>query len=174
MKYVEKIKGTISKEKGITLVALVVTIIILLILAGVAINMALGDNGLFKKSKEAVNTWKSAEENESKVLGYLDNEWENLINTGTNQEVEKRYYFKLNGIDCYFTEEESSDGRCEIVDWFEKHVTGAVWLLEGAGSGNIEIDGIAVYSCYINSPINEGEEITINYDTETLRTKIHY
>lgn len=44
----EKIK-TIKEEHGITLVALVVTIIILLILAGVTINMALGDNGLFIK-----------------------------------------------------------------------------------------------------------------------------
>lgn len=41
--------------------------------------MALGDNGLFKKSKEAVNTWKSAEENETAVLDYLEREWNNLI-----------------------------------------------------------------------------------------------
>ena len=39
------------QEKGITLVALVVTIIVLLILAGVAINMVLGENG-YKVSKE--------------------------------------------------------------------------------------------------------------------------
>ena len=37
-----------QKEIGITLIALVVTIIILLILAGVTINSALGQNGLFK------------------------------------------------------------------------------------------------------------------------------
>ena len=41
------------QEKGITLVALVVTIIVLLILAGVAINMVLGENG-YKVSKEDV------------------------------------------------------------------------------------------------------------------------
>ena len=44
-------KGT--QEKGITLIALVVTIIVLIILAGVSINLVLGDNGVITKSKEA-------------------------------------------------------------------------------------------------------------------------
>ena len=39
--------------KGITLVALVVTIVVLLILAGVSINLVLGDNGIIKKAQEA-------------------------------------------------------------------------------------------------------------------------
>ena len=41
-----------TKERAITLIALVITIIILLILAGVSIS-ALGDNGLFAKAKLA-------------------------------------------------------------------------------------------------------------------------
>lgn len=40
------------KEKGITLVALVITIIVLLILAGLSINIALGDNGLIQRAKD--------------------------------------------------------------------------------------------------------------------------
>ena len=35
-----------QKSKGITLIALVVTIVVLLILAGVSINLILGENGL--------------------------------------------------------------------------------------------------------------------------------
>ena len=49
---------SIRKEKGITLIALVITIIVLIILAGVAINLTLGDNGIINKakySKEAEN-----------------------------------------------------------------------------------------------------------------------
>ena len=42
-----------KKEKGITLVALVITIVVLIILAGVAINLSLGENGIFNKAKEA-------------------------------------------------------------------------------------------------------------------------
>lgn len=40
-------------EKGITLVALVVTIVVLLILAGVSISTVIGDNGIITKAKEA-------------------------------------------------------------------------------------------------------------------------
>ena len=47
-------KSTLKKtEKGITLVALVVTIVVLLILAGVSINLVLGNNGIIAKAKEA-------------------------------------------------------------------------------------------------------------------------
>lgn len=41
-----------KKERGITLVALVVTIVVLLILAGVSISMVLGNNGLVTKATE--------------------------------------------------------------------------------------------------------------------------
>ena len=41
-------------QKGITLIALVITIIVLLILAGVSIAMLTGDNGLLTKSQQAV------------------------------------------------------------------------------------------------------------------------
>ena len=43
----------VKKEKGITLVALVVTIVVLLILAGVSLNLVIGNNGLIKKAQEA-------------------------------------------------------------------------------------------------------------------------
>lgn len=42
-----------KNEKGITLIALVITIIVLLILAGVSIAMLGGDNGLLSKSQES-------------------------------------------------------------------------------------------------------------------------
>ena len=48
------IRGIQSKEeRGITLIALVVTIIVLIVLAGIAISMTVGDNGIFAKAKEA-------------------------------------------------------------------------------------------------------------------------
>ncbi len=46
-------KKTQSKNKGITLIALVITIIVILILAGVSINTLFGDNGLLTKADEA-------------------------------------------------------------------------------------------------------------------------
>ena len=43
------------KMKGITLIALVVTIVVLLILAGVSINLVIGDNGIITRAKEAAS-----------------------------------------------------------------------------------------------------------------------
>ena len=40
-------------ENGITLVALVITIIVLIILTGISIGAIVGDNGIISKSKEA-------------------------------------------------------------------------------------------------------------------------
>ena len=50
-----------KNSKGVTLVALVVTIIVLIILAGISINLLLGDNGLITKAKEAKKQQKIAE-----------------------------------------------------------------------------------------------------------------
>ena len=56
-----------KNNKGITLVALVVTIVILLILAGVSINLVLGNNGIIAKAKEAQR--KSAEASQNDLIG---------------------------------------------------------------------------------------------------------
>ena len=46
-------KPEIKKKKGITLIALVTTIILILILTSIAISNGFGDNGLFKKAEKA-------------------------------------------------------------------------------------------------------------------------
>ena len=48
-------------EKAITLIALVITIVILLILAGVTITMTLGQNGLFTRAKAVIKAYEQAE-----------------------------------------------------------------------------------------------------------------
>ena len=56
------------KERGITLVALVVTIIIILILAGVTLNIALSENGLLKKAQESTEKYKQAQNEEEESV----------------------------------------------------------------------------------------------------------
>ena len=61
----------ITNEKhtnGITLVALVVTIVVLLILAGVSLNLVIGQNGLISKAKDAQNRTTEARTNEEKDM----------------------------------------------------------------------------------------------------------
>ena len=61
-------KKELKKSKGITLIALVITIIILLILAGISIS-ALTQTGLFSSAKQAKQKTKEAQEEENETLG---------------------------------------------------------------------------------------------------------
>ena len=73
-----------TKEmKGITLVALVVTIVVLLILAGVSINSVLGENGIIIKAKEAAEKTAVAQEREMIERNLLEQELENSLATPT-------------------------------------------------------------------------------------------
>lgn len=62
-----------KQVKGITLVALVVTIIVLLVLSGVAISLTIGNNGIISRAKNATEKYKEGEVNEQKELGTLTN-----------------------------------------------------------------------------------------------------
>ena len=68
--YQDKSKRTNNKDtdKGITLVALVITIIVLIILAGVSINLLFGENGLIKMSQKVRNEYEEAAKNEEQQL----------------------------------------------------------------------------------------------------------
>ena len=133
---------TVRFEKnGITLIALVVTIVILLILAGVSLNLALGSNGIVMKASEAKAETnhslvyetiqvKSDEysmnlENEEKgdLLAYL--QWNQIINDNNEVNVEVLIGKKLstgNGSgnrDVYVVEENTDDNTYELV--YKKH-----------------------------------------------------
>ena len=69
------------KEKGVTLVALVVTIVVLLILAGVTINLVVGQNGLISRAKEAANATNKAGLKEKIDMALTDYEIERLTNS---------------------------------------------------------------------------------------------
>jgi len=58
------------EQKGITLIALVITIIVLLILAGVTLAMLSGDNSIFKRSNEAAKSTEFATSREELGVAY--------------------------------------------------------------------------------------------------------
>ena len=75
-----------KQVKGITLIALVVTIIVLLILAGIALNLTIGQNGIFSRAQTAANTWRNAETNEQLAMGELEGWMDGYMNgNGGNQ-----------------------------------------------------------------------------------------
>ena len=63
-----------TKSKGITLIALVITIIVLLILAGVSIAMLTGDNGILTQARRAKEATETAAAEEAAQLEQLENE----------------------------------------------------------------------------------------------------
>ena len=76
----KKVNGKSSRrvysrsDRAITLIALIVTIIVLLILAGVTISMAVNKQGIFNKAKTATRAYKNASENEQTGLDEADKE----------------------------------------------------------------------------------------------------
>ena len=81
-----------NKNKGITLVALVITIIILLILAGISIS-ALTNTGIFGKAKEAKQKSANAELDQNTKL----DEYENEIDKYLPEQGGEKLVDKVNG-----------------------------------------------------------------------------
>lgn len=64
----------IFKDNGITLVALVVTIVVLLIMAGVTINIVLGNNGVIQRAKDGSTIWANAKNNETAMMEQMESD----------------------------------------------------------------------------------------------------
>ena len=62
----------LKKNNGITLIALVITIIVLLILAGVSISMLTGDNGILMKAQRAKDVTQISSEKEALQLTMIN------------------------------------------------------------------------------------------------------
>ena len=73
-------KTKIKQEKGITLIALVVTIVVLLILAGVSVNALFGNSGIIEKAKEAQNKMNQATQKDLDAINELNNWIDGKIN----------------------------------------------------------------------------------------------
>ncbi len=72
-------KNLINNNNGITLIALIITIIVLLILAGVTMNLTLGENGIFRTAEMAGKNYTQAQEEELAGIENFNNEINNII-----------------------------------------------------------------------------------------------
>ena len=68
------------KNKGVTLISLVVSIVVLLILAGITIGTIFNDNGIIKKAQEAANATEEVTKNDQAEINGLLNEMDSIIN----------------------------------------------------------------------------------------------
>ncbi len=72
--------------RGITLIALVVTIVILLILAGITISLVFGENGIIAKAREAAEKTNQATVNEQEEMNRVADYMSNMLN-GTSGSI---------------------------------------------------------------------------------------
>ncbi len=78
-----------EEKKGITLIALVVTIVVLLILAGVSINAIFSDSGILNRAQTAQNKMDQATENDLQGINTLNDIIRNKGNNSTGSEEQQ-------------------------------------------------------------------------------------
>ncbi len=97
------------KNKGITLISIVITIIVLLILAGVSIAMLTGENGLLTQAQRAKEETENAAANEAAILEEYE-EYLNSISGGTTSGLDS-----VTGTETSNTEVEDSLGNKVVI-----------------------------------------------------------
>lgn len=129
-----KLKNGKENEKnhgGITLVALVITVVIMLILAGVAIAAVVNSDGLFDKTKQAAETYQNASEKEADFI-------DSLLTGDYINDV-------MNG-DTTTGEGTTNEELLSIIS----DLTSRVENLENSGAGNI-LEAYPVGSIYLST-----------------------
>ena len=184
-----------NKENGITLVALIITIIILLILAGITINLLIGENGLIKRATEAAKKYELEaikERIELVVLGSYNNEGKlelDILKNNISENIPEAtivgedFPIIVNVFDYSF--EIDKDGKVEFIESNKPEITHQpevteVKVVENSdGTGNsIESDSVEEgRQLYISfkASIKEGtiKSVTCDKGTPTLLNGIY-
>lgn len=115
-------KLKVKQEKGITLIALIVTIIVLLILAAISIAMLTGQNGILDKAAETKKTTSSAQLDEQVKLAIMEARLNGLETIENTEALDSA--FKNNVGEGNYTLTETSTGW-EITTVYKKYVLDA-------------------------------------------------
>lgn len=145
------------KNKGITLIALVITIIVMLILAGIAISLTIGENGIMRKAKESGVAYSEQAAREKLKLVLADLEIDKLTNSKYNEGT---------FIDDRLTKEGMSVvGDIVIVDGWQFEIDRSVpKIVTSIGKGDINEE----------IKIQAISKISNDYVTSIIEAKIHY
>ena len=165
-------KQKLKNERGITLVALVITIIVLLILAGVTLSMVMGDSGIFGKANSAKEKTQLSNAEETIKLAVLENKVNSVSgNTSlTNDQLKEEIAKKLT--EQGYTVSESKvtyyeDKTIDIEDYLEKE--SKTYTAYNVGD-KVTVGGENFYVIKVSSASEE--KITLlaekNIDTTTM------
>lgn len=96
-----KNKRSYLKERGITLIALVVTIVVLLILAGVTINAVFSDSGIIKKAQNTQNKANEAVQKDMEKIKNLEEKLGNIVDQPYEKYENETLYYNGVAFDGY-------------------------------------------------------------------------
>lgn len=155
------------KQKGITLIALVVTIVVLLILAGVSINLLTGENGIVTKAHDAKERTEKSSKNEQESLEILGD----LISKYEKKEkvvISTKYYSSL--LDAI------SDANNDVTTNGGEDSNGAKAKIEVDQNNNVYV--MPLEDVLINTIVQVGSEqgytLDLNNRTITLSEGSHF
>lgn len=159
-----------KQDKGITLIALVITIVVLLILAGISLNLVLGENGIIQKAKLSKDKSIIAEEEEK--IEFIANEIQmnNILNPENEIDNEKLQEI----VDMYFGTNNSGNSNATGVIDGDKYVitvieTGHVYIIDE--NGNIEKQSGYTVTYNLNGgSFSQNENVVRSYKTGELVT----
>lgn len=153
------------KEKGITLIALVVTIIILLILAGVVLNLIIGNHGMINRTKTAKEEYTEAQAREKLELVLVDLQTDKLMESTYNNDTYIDQKLKSQGFGV---------GRNNIVSvdgWLFTINRDVPEIVESLGRGEIEIDIIVTATSNLSTDFVKAS-VTVEIEYEETVTQI--
>ncbi|MBO5477701.1 MAG: prepilin-type N-terminal cleavage/methylation domain-containing protein [Clostridia bacterium] len=132
-----------KKQKGITLIALVITIIVLLILAGITINLTIGQDGILKRAQDAGKNYTNAAEYEQTQLAEFTNTADKIIEGLTSKtlvsQIKPADYGK--SINYSVTVKNADDEDITLTDWKVFYNDGTnVYIILGDYLNNTLID----------------------------------
>ena len=154
------------REKGITLIALVITIIVLLILAGVTIATLTGDNGILTKANEAKTITNEKDEEEQIEIGYT----EYLMADQTGEKVDfKVSEAKVTGKEGDWIIRFNKTGKEYYFDG--ETITKVTWEQKGDTITNIETKQTLKVGDYVDyDPKLEANASDLTYTSKTDKT----
>ncbi len=157
----------LKNAKGITLIALVVTIVVLLILAGVSINLVLDNNGIIQKGKDAKSATIVADEKSKVEMAYVSAAVKKLGDAVTADELQEELDASVGIGKTVVTS--NGDGTLNVLF----NATGNNYSVDNGAVEKIEIDNtkIAIFDTGINVAMKmhelakDGEIIVDNNST---------
>lgn len=162
------------KQNGITLIALVVTIIVLLLLAGVSITLLIDDNGVLTQATKAVSKTRKAQAEEEVAMAWAAIESEYLTAWTRDESISKEDYYTKerfqskfnNGSivgDIEISEQTNSEGEStDVISLMYKANDGLEYSMKIDELGNVEGE-LSYYFAQKIKPSNYGD--LVNYES---------